>query len=176
MSRTVKVNCGDIFEVTLSDSKRGYFQLLMTDETQLSSEVVRAFDFVCDSNETIQAKDLVKHPVKFHTHVDIKLGTRLGIWEKIDNFKIEDDFQPPWFRASDDYGDPEIRISKRWYVWQAGIREKKVRRLSKDQTLFDIGVLIAPAEIVQMIETGKSDYFYPGYPEKWDSGFAFIPK
>jgi len=163
MAKRVQVKKGDVFEVFLDDGLKGYFQFISLDSTQLNSEVVRVFKQKHKVDEEPILDEIVKGSVYFYVHIMIKLGVKKNFWNKIGNVKLEDDLTLPYFRSSRDYGNPEVKVSKNWYVWQVNEEMVAVGELNDNQKKFDVGVVYALSEIPTILNTGKTKFFYPSY-------------
>ena len=161
MARFARAEPGDVFCVDLK-GEFGFFQFLMLDISQLNSEVIRVFSGRY-STCNIDLLEAVRDSVQFYSHVDIRLGRQLGYWDFVGKVELEHDFEGPCFRQSDDIGNPEIKVSDRWWVWRAGKDFKYVGALNDVEKLYDIGSVKPPKEIVTRMKTGKYSYFYPGF-------------
>jgi hypothetical protein len=163
MAKRVTVKPGDIFEVPLENNTKGYFQFIMLDLTQLNSEVIRVFKKRYAANETPDFSAVVKDEVQFYAHVVIKFGVKMNLWDKVENVPLESSIEAPYFRGSNDYGNPEIKVSKSWYIWKANEDFVQVGELKGEHINYDAGSVLAAPEIPEIMNTGKSSYFYPSY-------------
>lgn len=163
MAKRIIVEEGDVFEVPLKNDTKGYFQFIMLDSTQLNSEVVKAFRKRYAVNDVPNLKEVVKDEVQFYAHVIIKFGVKMNLWKKVGNVPLEATIEVPYFRGSNDYGNPEVRVSKSWYVWKANEDFVQVGELEGEHANYDIGSVLAAPEIPEIMNTGKSSYFYPSY-------------
>ena len=161
MVSRVKLALGDIFEIHLEGDKKGYFQYIAKDSTQLDSEVVRIFSNRYSIAEEPNFSDIVSNGVQLHAHVFIKTGLRFGFWNKVGNEKIDESIVLSKFRATDDILDPSIKISKKWYVWEINQKSKYVGKLNAEQKQYTIGVVQPPQVIKKMMETGENAFTYP---------------
>ena len=163
MAKRIIVKKGDIFQVLLDNNMKGYFQFIILDLTQLNSEVIRVFKKRYPANETPDFSVIVKDEVQFYAHVVIKFGVKMNLWNKVSNVPLELGLEPPCFRGSNDYGNPEIKVSKSWYVWKTNEDFVQVGEPKGQHTSYDIGSVLAAPEIPEIMNTGKSSYFYPSY-------------
>jgi hypothetical protein len=69
------------------------------------------------------------------------------------------------FRDSDDYGDPSVRVSERWYVWKPNEPVRTVGRLTGNLRNAEIGVVLPPSSVVERIRTGMYGIQYPTYDQ-----------
>lgn len=163
MAKRLTVNIGDVFEVRTKNNKVGYFQFIGLDFTQLNSEVIRIFNQVYELGLEPKLDEIVIDKVKCNTHISIKLGYKMNLWDKIGNVALEESFESPYFRDTLDILNNEIKISKNWRVWRMNESFKDVGMLNEEQKTYDIGPIRAPIEIPEIIEKGESGYFYPQY-------------
>lgn len=89
-------------------------------------------------------------------------GVKYGFWRKIGSVKPKD-IPDIMFRDSEDYGNPETRISKRWWVWTVNGEQRYVGKLIGEHVNSEIGIVISPDSIVYRMKNGKYDFIYPGY-------------
>jgi len=161
MAIRVTVKEGDIFEVPLDNNKKGYFQFIMLDLTQLNSEVIRIFKKRYEANEAPDLEDVVKDEVQRYAHVVIKFGVKMNLWDKVGNVGLESVIEAPYFRMADDDDDPNVqwKRSSKWSVWQVGKDFQSVGRLTDSYKNYDIGLVINPQGISELFKGNK----YPGY-------------
>ena len=163
MSKRIKVEIGDIFEVELIDNKKGYLQFISLDTSQLNSEVVRVFEKRYDKSTKPSLEEIVSSEVQFYTHVIVKDGVKEKIWSKYGRLPLANNFEYPYFRSSGDYGNPKVKKSIDWYIWQVNKETKHVGRLNEEQKKYDLGPVILPYLIKEMMMTKELSFFYPSY-------------
>ena len=152
---------GDILSVRLDDSSKKYMQYIISDLTQLNSDVIRAFKKVYPISENPDLTDIIKGEVDFYAHCVTKSGIKLGLWELIGNIAEVGDTENILFRDSSDYGNPEIKVSRNWWVWTINSEQKKVGILEGENRKAEIGIVIRPISIVYRMQMGKYDFKYP---------------
>jgi hypothetical protein len=89
-------------------------------------------------------------------------GTKQGLWHKVGFRRVNRTF-PMLFRDSEDYGNPSVRVSERWYVWQPNEPFQLVGRLTGDLRNAEPGVVVPPDCVIERIRTGKYGIQYPTY-------------
>ena len=67
------------------------------------------------------------------------------------------------FRDSDDYGNPQIKVSHAWYVWRINEEFKFIGELAKKYQHAEIGIVMTPDDIIHRMRNGVYDGFYPEY-------------
>ena len=160
--RKKKFNIGDIYCVDLDDNTKKYFQYVANDISQLNSDVIRVFKKAYLKTETPRLEDVISDDVAFYTHVVLEFGITLKKWEKVGNIsdvgKVD-----LLFRDSQDYGNPQIKVSNDWWVWRTNEDPKRVGRLTGDNRNAEIGIVVTPLDIVERMRTGKYDFVYPEF-------------
>jgi hypothetical protein len=157
-----RLEVGDVFEVKVDASAVKYFQYIADDSEQLDSYVIRAFDKTYSSEGPIDCSRIVQGEVQFYAHVFLKVGIKLGTWRKVGHAPPPETVDV-FFRCSRDYGNPDIKISKRWYVWQVNHPEKDVGELPPQFESAEIGVVVSPGSIEYRMIHGEYDFFYPSF-------------
>ena len=165
MARVI-IKVGDIFSVTIDAHTKKYFQYVADDATQLSSNVIRVFKKQYAVTDEVDPEAVVKGEIDFYAHCIVKLGVKLGYWNKegsVNDIGVTEVF----FRNTDDYGqklgEEPIKVSHNWYVWK--INDKDFTRVGKLEGAYrqaEIGLVINPADIVNRMRTGQ--YAFQGYP------------
>ena len=159
--RRVRTRIGDVFSVPLDGSSKKYFQYIANDLTQLNSDVIRAFKKTYPLNATADLLEVVRDDVDFYAHVVVKWGIEMNLWEKIGNVPYSET-PDVLFRDSKDYGR-KLKTSYDWRVWKINEKFRAVGSLVGDYQKAEIGVVVAPPDVVQRMRTGEYDFVYPGY-------------
>ena len=159
----VSIKIGDIFSVKVDDEHVKYFQFIITDKTQLSSDVIRAFKDLYPAGSSVDLMTIISGEVDFYTHAFIRVGCKMGYWEKVGHHLEVGRTDHILFRNSGDYGNPTIKISNDWWVWNINHEQKRVGKLLGDNTKAEIGVVMDPESIVHKMKFGFFDGFYPEY-------------
>ena len=155
---------GDVFSVKIDDSSKKYFQYIISDLTQLNSDVIRAFKKVYPINTNPDLSEIVNGEVEFYAHCVTKLGIKMGYWEKIANVSNVGEINHILFRDTADYGNPQIKISQDWWVWKINEEQRRVGTLVGENQKAEIGLVINPESIVYRMRTGEYDFkAYPSY-------------
>ena len=160
MART-NTKIGDVFSVKIDDSIKKYFQYIVSDLTQLNSDVIRAFKKVYPISANPDLSEIVKGEVEFYAHCVTKLGLKMGFWESVGNISDVGNFDYVLFRSSGD--NPKKRISQNWWVWKINEEQKPVGKLTGENRNAEIGSVIPPDSIVYRMQTGKYDFVYPEF-------------
>ena len=157
-----RTTIGNVFAVDLGNDVQKFFQYVADDLTQLNSQVIRSFKTTHPSGAKPDLDELVRGQPEFHAHVAIQWGVKMGLWKKVGNATVAGRVDV-LFRNTDDYGNPEIKVSEDWYVWRVNDPFIKVGRLLGKNREAEIGVVISPKQVFERITTGKYSFFYPGY-------------
>jgi hypothetical protein len=159
---------GDVFSVKLGNSTKKYFQLIAFDLTQLNSDVVRAFKTVYPDNATPDLSEVIKGEVEFYAHCVTKFGLKMNLWEKSGNIKNIGKLDHILFRDTNDYGskagEKSIKISNNWYVWHINDKDFiRVGKLEGENRKAEIGIVINPLGIIELLKGNKYPVNYPDY-------------
>lgn len=153
---------GNIYQVVLDNEKVRYFWDVGTDQTQLNSAIIVVFRRTYLKSELANFDEITSDDVDFYCHTMISLGRKLNCWTKAGFRHVNRSF-PMLFRGSRDYGNPAVRVSQRWFVWEPNKPFRDVGLLTGSYAEAEIGVVINPTEIVTRIRTGAYEYYFPAY-------------
>lgn len=159
----VNTKIGDVFLVKLAEDCKKYFQYIISDLTQLNSDVIRAFKKMYPMDADPDLSEIVNGEVEFYAHCVTKWGIKLSYWERVGNISEIGRLDHILFRDSGDYGNPKIKISNDWWVWKINEEQKWVGKLEGENLKAEIGIVMDAESIVHRMKTGKYDGFYPDY-------------
>ena len=154
---------GDVFGVKIDSNNKKYFQYIVSDLTQLNSDVIRAFKKIYPIDINPELTEIVNDEVEFYAHCVTKLGVKMGFWEKVGNISEIGNIHNVLFRDSGDYGIPEIKVSQNWWIWKINQNQKHIGKLEGENKQAEIGIVISPDSIVNRMQTGNYDFVYPDY-------------
>jgi len=155
---------GEVYEVYLRDGMKGYVQYIANDITQLNSDVIRVFKGREPIDSEPDINKIIDGEVEFYAHVTgMEFGVKDGFWKKIGQSDNLGDLKKPFFRSSSDSGKPSVKVSKEWYVWRINEPSVYVGKLEGENIRADEGSALPPAWIVERMNTGKYQFFSPGY-------------
>jgi hypothetical protein len=158
---------GDVFSVKIDNHSKKYFQYIISDLTQLNSDVIRAFKkvYLIDTNPDLS--EIVNGEVEFYAHCVTKLGLKMNYWESVGNIANTGNTTNILFRDTNDYGSKpgeQIKVSNNWYVWKINDNDfTRVGKLEGENRKAEVGIVISPDSIVHRMQTGKYDFVYPDY-------------
>jgi len=154
---------GDVFSVKINANRKKYLQYIVSDLTQLNSDVIRAFKKTYPIDANPDLSEIVKGEVEFYAHCVTKWGIKLGFWEKAGNIADVGKIDHILFRDSGDYGNPQIKVSQDWWIWKINEEQKRVGKLEGENRKAEIGIVMDADSIVHRMKTGKYNGFYPEY-------------
>jgi glycosidase len=158
---------GDVFSVKIDESNKKYFQYIISDLTQLNSDVIRVFKKIYSIDNNPELSQIVKGEIAFYAHCITKLGIKMGYWEKAGNIPDVGDTSNILFRNTNDAGSKpgeQIKVSDKWYIWKVNDNNfTRVGKLEGENRKAEIGIVISPDSIVHRMQTGEYDFVYPGY-------------
>lgn len=167
MMAKMAIKIGDLFKVSLGDKKWRVFQFISKDATQLNSDVIRVFDKEYTGELPLDFDGIVSDDVDFYAHCFLKVGIKMGFWEKIGSSPKLGETSRILFRDTNDSGSKpgeQILISQNWFVWNINDNEfTHVGELKGKLKNSEIGIVINPQSIVHRIKTGEYDFFYPKF-------------
>jgi hypothetical protein len=156
-----KFKVGDVFSVQLPDRTWKYFQYIANDSSQLNSDVIRAFKKAYSTPESSMQR-IIRDEIAFYGHTILGAGVKMLCWSKVGN-EAEIGRLDILFRNSNDYGNPEVKISNDWYVWRINEPYIKVGRLLGENQLAEIGIVMSPLSVFDRMCQGKYVGVYPGF-------------
>lgn len=162
MRRSVRIKLGDVFEVPLAEGKVGYVQYIADDSSMLDSYVIRAFRGFHPAFSPPSPEDLIAGEVHFYAHVFLKLCVKYGHWRKIGTAPLPERIDV-LFRGSWDHGNPEVKVSKRWYIWRINEPLRDIGELRAEYQSAEIGCVLPYDAIAERLLTGSYAMVYPGY-------------
>ena|SRR5690242_20648045 len=158
---TYSINTGDIFEVQLSDKKR-YFQFIYKDDEYMAGHLIRAFIYANGIHEKPELRELIQSNVDFYTYTRVIEGLKEGFWKRISNVPIENDFNPPAFRQTNDVYSITPK-SVNWFIWKGKFSTKQlIGKLTDKYKELPVSAIYPPKAIVRWLETGNNGFKIPG--------------
>jgi hypothetical protein len=167
MGRT-NTKIGDVFSAKIDDNNKKYFQYIISDQTLLNSDVIRAFKEVYPIKAEPNLSQIVKGEVDFYTHCVTKIGLKMNFWEFVGNIKEIGSTTDILFRATDDYawkdGEGPIKVSKKWHIWHINDNDfTRVGSLKGENRKANIGMVINPLGIIELLKGNKYPINYPDF-------------
>lgn len=155
---------GDMFEAEIDANNKKYLQYIISDQTQLNSDVIRVFKKIYSIGDSPDLRDVTKGEVEFYAHCVTKWGVKLGYWKTVGNIADVGETDHVLFRDTSDYGNPSIKVSQNWWVWKINQQQVEVGSLEGEYQKAEIGLVINPESIVYRMRTGQYDFkHYPAY-------------
>ena len=145
---------GDVFSVHVDDNSKKYLQYIVSDLTQLNSDVIRAFKKTYPIDANPDVSEIINGEIEFYAHCVTKWGIKLGYWEKVGNIADVGETNHILFRDSGDYGNPQIKVSQDWWVWKINEEQQRIGKLTGENQKAEIGLVINPESIVHRMRTG----------------------
>jgi hypothetical protein len=102
---------GDVFSVKIDNNSKKYLQYIVSDLTQLNSDVIRAFKKAYPINANPDLSEIVKGEIEFYAHCVTKWGIKLGLWEQVGNIADVGKIDHILFRDTGDYGNPWFAVA-----------------------------------------------------------------
>ncbi|WP_312788857.1 hypothetical protein [Sphingobacterium sp.] len=168
MAKRVATKIGDIFSVKMENNKIKYFQLIAFDQTQLNSDVIRAFKKQYTIDHKPDLPEIINDEVDFYAHCITKLGVKMNLWEKVGSISEVGEINNILFRGSNDsgvkVGGDTIKVSHRWYIWHINDKDfTRVGKLVGENRKAELGVVVNPYDVIDRLKTGTYNFFYPDF-------------
>jgi len=154
---------GDVFSVQIDDRNKRYFQYIISDLSQLNSDVIRAFKKKYPLEKSPDLSEIVTDEIDFYAHCVTKAGIKRGLWEKIGNIPDVGVTDQILFRDSRDYGNPQIKVSNDWWVWKINEPFNSVGKLEGVTKNAYIGIVFNPKSIFDWLKKGQYGGKYPDF-------------
>lgn len=159
---------GDVFSVKIDENSKKYFQYIISDLTQLNSDVIRAFKKVYPLNANPELTEIVKGEVEFYAHCVTKLGLKMSLWESVGNTTEIGNTTDILFRDTNDYGtkvgEEPIKVSHKWYVWRINDKDfTRVGKLEGENRKAYTGIVMNPLGIIELLKGNKYPVNYPEF-------------
>lgn len=151
----VNTKIGDVFLVKIDDNSKKYFQYIISDLTQLNSDVIRAFKKVYPINANFDLSEIISGEVEFYAHCVTKIGVKMGFWEKVGNVQDVGRTDHILFRDTNDFGTTSIKVSHDWWVWKINEEQKRVGKLTGNNQKAEIGLVFNPKSILYRLKNGE---------------------
>lgn len=158
----VKIKIGDVFSVNIDESNKKFFQYIVSDLSQLNSDVIRVFKKIYPISSNPELLEIVTDEVEFYAHCVTKLGIKMGYWDKIGNIIEVGNFHDVVFRTPS-HTFHRLNISYDWWVWKINEEFKHIGKLEGEYKKSEIGSVIPPDSIVYRMKNGKYDFVYPDF-------------
>jgi hypothetical protein len=159
---------GDVFSVKIDNNSKKYFQYIISDLTQLNSDVIRAFKKVYPIDANPELSELVNGEVEFYAHCVTKLGLKMSLWECVGNIADTGNTTNILFRDTNDYGskvgEEPIKVSNKWYVWRINDKDfTRVGKIEGENRKTYIGIVMNPLGIIELLKGNKYPVNYPDF-------------
>lgn len=166
--KRVIVKKGDVFFVKIDDKSKRYFQYITNDLKQLNSDVIRVFKTIYPLEVNPDLSEIIKDEIFLYVHCVVKLGVKLGFWKRVGTIIDIGTFEHILFRDTNDYGTVKgkepIKISNNWYVWRINdLVSEKVGKLEGEYRKAEIGMIINPLGIIELLKGNKYPINYPAF-------------
>jgi len=147
---------GDVFCAQIDENQKRYIQYIVSDLTQLNSDVIRAFKKVYPISDNPDLLEIVNGEVDFYAHCVTKAGIKRELWKKIGNIQNVGNLKYIIFKSKGDYTKPSIQND--WWIWRINGEHVDVGELKGECKQAHLGLVFSPEDIMHKLKTGS----YPG--------------
>jgi hypothetical protein len=160
--RIPSTKIGDIFSVPIDSRHKKYIQYIISDITQLNSDVIRAFKKIYKISEYPELTDIVKDEVDFYAHCVTKAGIKDNYWEKVGNIEDVGNTDDIYFKCEGIY-DRYANRRDGWRVWKINEDMISIKELKGKYIKAEFGGVFPCINILVRLQIGK----YSGYLYKY---------
>lgn len=161
---------GDVFRIPVGSEEVAYFQYVADDSTQLGSQVIRVFRATYPEKKDLTLSEILSKCIDFHCHVFLKAGVKFGGWEKVGHSNPPKSLEVK-FRSNSDFiklpnGEPISTIDgipEGWMIWRVNEPWMRVNSLTPEHEDSEIGLVMAPQDVVRRIREGTFRNILPEY-------------
>ena len=161
IKRVKATKIGDVFEVPISPSQKRYIQYVVSDLTQLNSDVLRIFKHVYQINETPTLEEIVKDDIDYYTHGDSRFGLKMNAWTLYGNINDVGDYSNVWFKSKRDYTDEKNEDD--WHVWKISGEHKHADLRETKELKAYLGLVNPYTSILYRLKTGHEEGIFSKY-------------
>jgi len=147
---------GDIFCAKIDESHKKYLQYIVSDLTQLNSDVIRVFKNVYPIDANPDLSEIVNDEVDFYAHCVTKEGIKRSLWDKVGNTQEIGCIENIIFKDKNDYTRTDIQND--WWFWRINGNHIDVNELIGEYKNAYLGLVFQPERIMHKLKTGS----YPG--------------
>jgi hypothetical protein len=157
IKRIRNTKIGDVFLARIDETHKRYLQYIISDLSQLNSDVIRTFKkkYTMDANPDLL--EIVNDEIDFYAHCVTKAGIKEGIWEKVGNIPNIGTTDHILFKDKMDYTNPSI--TNDWWIWKINEEFIKVGKLKSEYKKAEFGLVFPPIDILYRLQTGKYSGF-----------------
>jgi hypothetical protein len=162
IKRVQSTKIGDIFSAPINSNHKKYIQYIISDFSQLNSDVIRAFKRVYDIDENPGLSEIVKDDIDFYAHCVTKAGIKDNYWEKIGNIQDVGCTSDIYFKCEGIY-DRYANRRDGWRVWKINEDVISVQELEGKYKKAEFGGVFPCIDILVRLQISK----YGGYLYKY---------
>lgn len=155
IKRVKATKIGDVFEVIISETEKRYMQYVVSDITNLNSDVIRVFKKKYSLTERPNIDNIVEDEVMFYAHCDSKQGIKMEFWTLYGNTNKVGNTDDIFFRITTDHG---VEVSYQWYIWRVNQKYQYIGKLVGNQKKYDLGYVYTVKSILYMIINDGAKY------------------
>ena len=161
IKKRVITRIGDVFCVAIDDKHKKYLQYIVSDLTQLNSDVVRVFKELYPIENEPELTEVVKGEVDFYAHCVTSAGVKRKLWEKVGNVKDVGEIKHILFKIKKDFMDSVNQND--WEIWNVNEEPLRIRIQDSAFKQAFLGLVFQPERIIYRMKMGKSAGIYAAY-------------
>lgn len=163
MAKRVVTKVSDVFCANIDGKYKRYLQYIVSDLTQLNSDVVRVFKEKYPIDAEPKLDEVVKGEVDFYAHCVVSGGVKRGLWEKVGKCADVGDIENIIFKDKGEYVREE---QDDWCIWKINqdfipVSIDNLERIYKNSYF---GIVFTPEDVFYKMKNGV----YYGFAAKYE--------
>jgi hypothetical protein len=167
LKRIKNTNIGDIFSASINEYQKRHFQYIVSDLSQLNSDVIRVFKRIYSVGENPDISVIVKDEIDFYAHCITKSGLKKEMWSRVGNISDVGDVCNIYFKGK---GDCSVmnNVQNDWYIYKVNNDKRKFIGKPTDELMkLDWDMIVRPEGILKKLQTGSYGGFYLFFDNQW---------
>ena len=157
MTKRVKsTKVGDIFEFVINSDEKRYLQYIISDMSQLNSDVVRVFKRKYPLTEKPSLQIILEDDILCYFHCDSKAGIIKNKWSLYGNDPNVGVIKNVFFRTPLNPKNMHDPTTVGWIVWPINGEKKYIELLNNEQKLYGLGYIFPVDLVHQLIVEGNA--------------------
>ena len=166
MAKRVVTKVGDVFCANIDGKYKRDRQYIVSDFTQLNSDVVRVFKEKYPIDAEPKLDEVVKGEVEFYAHCVVSGGVKRGLWEKVGKCADVGDIENIENIIFKDKRDYDREEQDDWYIWKINqdfipVSIDNLERIYKNSYF---GIVFTPEDVFYKMKNGV----YYGFAAKYE--------
>lgn len=154
----VYTKIGDVFKLSLSDSKTVFFQYIAKDSNCMNTDVIRVFNKLYSSDDTPEINRIISNDVCHYFHTFVSHGLKIKCWEKIGASKLIGEMDV-CFKVERDNISARL-FGGKWFIWVLNGWHGSANILPDEFIEAERGCVLPPLELKSHLQKVFQRYSY----------------